>query len=125
MEYLHPDYREMVRERILRSYEERRPMEFAEEKIIRLDGEVVDVEVATVPIIEEGKPAIYVLIRDITERKKAEAALESDNAEEAREALNGACRTLDKTAQKGIIHRNTASRKKSRLTKKFNERFAS
>ncbi len=36
----------------------------------------------------------------------------------AREALPKAVRQLDKAATKGVIHKNTASRKKSRLTRK-------
>ncbi|MBX6351846.1 MAG: 30S ribosomal protein S20 [Thermoflavifilum sp.] len=52
--------------------------------------------------------------------KKFEAALAQQNVEQARLALRIACRALDKAVTKGIIHRNTANRKKSRLTKKFN-----
>lgn len=36
-----------------------------------VDGELVDVEVASIPANHEGKPAMQVLINDITERKKA------------------------------------------------------
>jgi small subunit ribosomal protein S20 len=38
----------------------------------------------------------------------------------ASEVLQSAAATLDKAAAKGIIHKNTASRKISRLTKKVN-----
>ena len=38
----------------------------------------------------------------------------------AAEVLQSAAATLDKAAAKGIIHKNTASRKISRLTKKVN-----
>jgi small subunit ribosomal protein S20 len=38
----------------------------------------------------------------------------------AREALTKAVRQLDKAASKGVMHRNTAGRKKSRLTRKVN-----
>lgn len=37
------------------------------------------------------------------------------SADEAREALRVAGALLDRTAQKGVIHKNTAARKKSRL----------
>ena len=49
-----------------------------------------------------------------------EAILGKD-AKTASEALLKAIRQLDKAATKGVIHKNTASRKKSRLTKKLNE----
>ncbi|MCY0888450.1 MAG: 30S ribosomal protein S20 [Alicyclobacillaceae bacterium] len=55
-----------------------------------------------------------------TTLKKFEVTLSQNNVDEARQALRIATRALDKAATKGIIHRNAASRKKSRLTRKFN-----
>jgi small subunit ribosomal protein S20 len=52
--------------------------------------------------------------------KKYEAALAQQNVEQARLALRIATRALDKAVTKGIIHRNKANRKKSRLARKFN-----
>lgn len=46
-----------------------------------------------------------------------EAILGKD-AKTASKALLKAIRQLDKAATKGVIHKNTASRKKSRLTRK-------
>ncbi|MBS3873501.1 MAG: 30S ribosomal protein S20 [Firmicutes bacterium] len=37
------------------------------------------------------------------------------------ESLRAAISTLDKAVRKGVLHRNTASRKKSRLTLKLNK----
>lgn len=50
--------------------------------------------------------------------KKAETGIfsKSPNADDVREAI----RTLDKAAVKGIIHKNNAARRKSRLMKKLN-----
>ncbi len=48
-----------------------------------------------------------------------EEALKSDNPAEAGLKLRDAVRTLDKAVTKGVIHKNAASRKKSRLTRKF------
>jgi small subunit ribosomal protein S20 len=56
--------------------------------------------------------------------KKFETALAQSNIEQARLVLTIATRALDKAATKGIIHRNTASRKKSRLTRRFNSAVA-
>ncbi len=39
---------------------------------------------------------------------------------ESQDAVRQACSTLDKAAGKGIIHKNNAARRKSRLMKKFN-----
>lgn len=52
--------------------------------------------------------------------KKLESALDSGNREVAGQALIEAVKTIKKAASKGVIHKNTASRKISRLTKKFN-----
>ncbi len=48
--------------------------------------------------------------------RRYEAALEHDPAN-APALLDKAVRALDKAAAKGIIHKNAAARKKSRLTK--------
>ena len=48
--------------------------------------------------------------------KKARLAVES-GAEDAARAVAEAVRLVDKTAQKGVIHRNAAARTKSRLSK--------
>ncbi|ABZ84977.1 30S ribosomal protein s20 [Heliomicrobium modesticaldum Ice1] len=56
-----------------------------------------------------------------TTLKRFEAALASADVDNARAALAKAVRALDKAAAKGLIHKNTASRKKSRITKRFNK----
>lgn len=55
-----------------------------------------------------------------TSVKVAETALAGDNAATAKEALLTAAKKLDKAASKGLIHKNAAARKKSRLTKRLN-----
>jgi len=52
--------------------------------------------------------------------KKAELAIAAGDRESAVVAVPVAIRTLDRVASKGIIHRNNAARRKSRLMKKFN-----
>ena len=53
--------------------------------------------------------------------KKFNAALEAGNKAEAKEALDLSVKLLDSAAGKGVIHQNTASRKKSRMTQAFNK----
>jgi len=70
----HPDYHPIVRQRIERQLAgETAPL--IEEKIVRMDGSIVDVEVAAAPFITEEGTAFQVILRDITERKKAEETL--------------------------------------------------
>ena len=52
---------------------------------------------------------------------KAERLIFSGELELAREAVVAAISSLDKAAEKGIIHPNNAARRKSRLLKKLNE----
>jgi len=52
--------------------------------------------------------------------KKVEAAVDSGNKEDAAKALLQAIKILSRAALKGVIHKNTASRNISRLTKKVN-----
>lgn len=54
-----------------------------------------------------------------TETKKFLELLSAKKADEARKQLTELISELDKACSKGIIHRNTASRKKSRLMKKL------
>lgn len=79
LENVHPDYRGLVMRRIRQAMEEGKAAPLMEEKYVRLDGSVVDVEVATAPFKYQGKPAFQTVIRDITDRKRAqEALLESE-----------------------------------------------
>ena len=53
--------------------------------------------------------------------KKARALIEQGNLDEAATVVNQAVKALDKAAQKGVIHRNNAARRKSRLVKALNQ----
>jgi small subunit ribosomal protein S20 len=50
---------------------------------------------------------------------KARLAIESGETPEAREAVILAVKALDKAAEKGVIHKNNAARRKSRLMKRL------
>lgn len=54
-----------------------------------------------------------------TDIKKANIAIEA-NAENKAEAVRVALRAIDKATAKGILHKNTAARKKSSLARKLN-----
>jgi len=51
---------------------------------------------------------------------KAERLIFSGELEEAQKAVVAAISSLDKAAEKGILHANNAARRKSRLMKKLN-----
>ena len=52
--------------------------------------------------------------------KKLEVAIAANNAEEAKVLSVKATKSLDMAASKGVIHKNMAARKKSRLAAKLN-----
>ncbi|MBQ4187465.1 MAG: 30S ribosomal protein S20 [Firmicutes bacterium] len=56
-----------------------------------------------------------------TEVKKVYAAVAANDAKAAKAALVKATSTIDKAKSKGVLHKNTASRKISRLTKTVNK----
>lgn len=53
--------------------------------------------------------------------RKFEGAMSTANLEEANLKLRTAVQALDKAVTKGILHKNAAARKKSRLTKRLNK----
>lgn len=55
-----------------------------------------------------------------TNVKKYEMTLATNNVDEAKIALSKASKALDMAVTKGVIHKNLAARKKSRLAVKLN-----
>jgi small subunit ribosomal protein S20 len=53
--------------------------------------------------------------------KRARAQIAANELEEARDTVQKAAKALDKAAQKGVIHRNNAARRKSNLMKALNK----
>lgn len=51
--------------------------------------------------------------------KKARQVLETGDLEAARDATVEAVSALDKAAEKGVVHKNNAARRKSRLMKRL------
>lgn len=56
-----------------------------------------------------------------TTLKKAETAIAAGDSDAAEELYRQASGRLDRAAQKGVIKRGTADRRKSRLAQKLNE----
>lgn len=72
---IHPDYHDIVRERIARLYENRENVPLIEERFRREDGTWLPVEIAASPFTFSGRPAAQVVVRDISERVETERAL--------------------------------------------------
>lgn len=74
-EFVPPDAHEEVRGLIKGLLEQGKSKSLTERKWVRLDGTTVDVEVTASVLPFKGDTAIQVLVRDITERKRAAEAL--------------------------------------------------
>jgi len=57
--------------------------------------------------------------------KEIRAAIAENSEDQARESLKNAVSVIQKSASKGVIHKNTAARKISRLTRQINQLTAS
>ena len=80
LDFVHPDFKLKAAERIKSTTETGVPAGFAEEKFLKLNGDVIDVEVISIPVQYLGRSANQIIIRDISERKQAiEALKESED----------------------------------------------
>ncbi len=75
LDFVHPDYRRLAEARMTTLREESVAVPRREMKYVRVDGQVVEVEVVGVPISFQGKPAAQFIVHDITERKQVERSL--------------------------------------------------
>ncbi len=75
MDFVHPEYKERVKKRIERALSNSTPLTFDDQKIIRCDGQELDVEAVSAPLKYNGEPAVMVLLRDISRFKKSQEAL--------------------------------------------------
>ncbi len=81
MEFVHPDFCEIVRERMQRMAQQRLPLELLHEKLVCVDGTVIDAEVMALPVTFDGRPAAQVVIRDITRQMQMEEELKRREAQ--------------------------------------------
>jgi len=70
--FVHPDYVDVVQERMRKLDEEHRELPPLEFKLVRRDGSVIEIESIASPCEYQGHPSAHVVTRDITERKALE-----------------------------------------------------
>jgi two-component system sporulation sensor kinase A len=68
--YLHSDFYNVCSERMKRIVEKEEPIELVEQKLVRADGQTIDVEVMAAPFRFENRILVQANYRDITERKQ-------------------------------------------------------
>jgi PAS domain S-box-containing protein len=74
MDFVHPDDKDLAVTRVKKALGGE-SASVIEEKYIRLDGEIINVEVSSHPFNFENEPAVQVIVKDITHRRKAEKAI--------------------------------------------------
>ena len=98
LDFVHPDDREAVRERIrtIRNGSGSGRPPRTERRYIGLDGREVHVEVVVNPLIYQSKPATEVILRDISKRRQAELKLRQSEAslQQANQELAGRLQEL-------------------------------
>ncbi|MGE5524283.1 MAG: PAS domain S-box protein [Rhodospirillaceae bacterium] len=72
----HKPFQERI-QRVLRRKPSEAPLEV---KVVRLDGNVIDAEIETALYEASGERAVQIVVRDITERKRADTALRDSEA---------------------------------------------
>lgn len=111
-DYVHPDDQTLVRDRMAKTYSgETDVLPVAHERFIRLDGKVIDVEVAGRVVEYMGETVSQVIFQDITERLQAEESLRRLNARlsalhEIDQAILSA-RSPEEVAQNAMQHIKT------------------
>ncbi|MGD9897945.1 MAG: PAS domain S-box protein [Calditrichaceae bacterium] len=79
-DFVHPDYREFVKKRVVEMKNTGQSVPVADEKFIREDGSVIDAELIATPVLFRGEEAVQVIFKDVTARKKTEEALKQSEA---------------------------------------------
>jgi len=92
LDFVHPDSLQNVEKWIDKIVNQGAVAGMMEQKLIRLDGHVIDMEMTTIPFPYYGREALMSVGRDVTQRKKAERAIQTINEELER-------RVIDRTTQ--------------------------
>jgi PAS domain S-box-containing protein len=75
LDLFHPDDHTAVRRTIHELLEDSAQEPMLEEKIVTVSGKSVDVEVSTARFVDEEGPAVLIMLRDISERKRLQEQL--------------------------------------------------
>lgn len=79
LDFIDPAFHDETVERIRKLYEHGEPIMNIEQRYVRLDGTMIDVELSASVVTYLHKQAILVLARDVTERKKNEERIQQIN----------------------------------------------
>ena len=73
--FIHKDFKKIVKDRISKMTATKRAANTINEKLLKKNGEVIEVEVTPMLVTYKGEPSIQILIHDLTEKHKKENEL--------------------------------------------------
>jgi PAS domain S-box-containing protein len=74
LDFVHPGYHDLFHARVRQLRDGATQLPAVEKQFVRLDGSTIDVEVTRIGFTFRGRPAVQMVVRDITERKRTEEA---------------------------------------------------
>ncbi|MEH7109642.1 sensor domain-containing diguanylate cyclase [Bacillus sp. JJ1764] len=80
LDFSPPEYKDVVEECICKLDQPGIVISPTEEKAIRMDGKIIDIEVRGISLNFKGKPAYFMIIHDLTNKKQVDEALRESEA---------------------------------------------
>jgi PAS domain S-box-containing protein len=102
-ELFHSDYHAIIRKRIAQ-LRQGQPVDLIEQKLVRLDGRIIDTAVTASPFVDQNGPAVQAILHDVTERKLKEEQARKFNR--TLRALNNSSQALLRaTTEQALLER--------------------
>ncbi len=98
VQLVHPEDRELARE-AFSPVEQGQEMNSVELRLVSLDAQLIHAEIMGIPIIYDGEPSVQLLVRDVTDHKRAKAALEYQTLHDPLTGLPNRALFMDRVAQ--------------------------
>ncbi|MEB3103659.1 PAS domain S-box protein [Ferviditalea candida] len=73
--FIHPTDLDTLESKLQQLFKEGKPARNIQKKLVRLDGQMIDIEISALPLEYMGKRSVQLLCKDISEQKKAEEEL--------------------------------------------------
>ena len=77
LNFVHPDFHQRIMRR-MKEMADGMPSPMVEQRYVRIDGKIIDVETMASPTTFQGEPCTQVIFRDITERKQTEQRIKKN-----------------------------------------------